>query len=150
MFCVPRHVVGGAEGVGSCFHVLRSRTSFQRYSGRRLLISCFELSESFSRDTLGVGFCFHVLRSRTRFQRHREGQVPFSCFAFSDIFLAVRRAEAPILMLCAPRLVFGGTVGVGSRFHVLRARTHFPRYRGRRVLFSCSAFPDKFLAVRRA
>jgi hypothetical protein len=40
-------------------------------------------------------------------------------------------------MICAPGLVFGGTVGVGSRFHVLRARTRFRRYRRRRVPLSC-------------
>jgi hypothetical protein len=38
-------------------------------------------------------------------------------------------------MFCAPGLAFGGTVGVGFRFHVWRSRTHFRRYRGRRVKF---------------
>jgi hypothetical protein len=41
-------------------------------------------------------------------------------------------------MFCAPELIFGGTVGVESRFHVLRARTHFRRYRGHLVPFSAS------------
>jgi hypothetical protein len=53
-------------------------------------------------------------------------------------------------MYCVPRLVFGGTKGVGSRFHVLRARTHFQRYRGRPVPFSCFARSDSFSAERRA
>jgi hypothetical protein len=96
------------------------------------------------------GSCFHVLRSRTRFRRYRGREVPFSCFAFPDIFLVVRKALAPVLMLCAPRLVFDGTVGVGSCFHVLRVRTHFRRQRGRRVPFSCFALPDSFSAVPRA
>jgi hypothetical protein len=47
-------------------------------------------------------------------------------------------------MLCAPGLIFGGIEGVQSRFHVLRARINFRRYRGRRVPFSCFALPDSF------
>jgi hypothetical protein len=47
-------------------------------------------------------------------------------------------------MFCAAGLVFGGMGGVQSRFHVLRARTHFRRCRGRRVLFSCFAHMDSF------
>jgi hypothetical protein len=50
-------------------------------------------------------------------------------------------------MFCTPGLVFGGTEGVGSLFHVLRARTHFRRYRRARVPFSCFARPDSFSAV---
>jgi hypothetical protein len=53
-------------------------------------------------------------------------------------------------MFCAPGLVFGGTVGFLSRFHVLRTRTHFERYQGRHVPFSCFALPDSFSAVQRA
>jgi hypothetical protein len=34
-----------------------------------------------------------------------------------------------------------------SRFHVLRARTHFRRYRGRPLLFSCFALPNMFSAL---
>jgi hypothetical protein len=51
-------------------------------------------------------------------------------------------------MFCAPGLSFGGTKGVGSRFHDLRARTRFRRYRGRQVPFSGFARPDSFSAVR--
>jgi Plant mobile domain len=39
---------------------------------------------------------------------------------------------------------------IGSRFHVLRAPTHFRRYRGRQVPFSCFALLDSFSAVPRA
>jgi hypothetical protein len=53
-------------------------------------------------------------------------------------------------MICAPGLIFSGTEGVGSYFPVLCAQTHFRRYRGRRVLFSCFALQDSFSAVPRA
>jgi hypothetical protein len=49
-----------------------------------------------------------------------------------------------------PEHIFDGTEGVGSRFYVLRSQTHFRRYRGRLVLFSCFAHPDSFWAVLRA
>jgi hypothetical protein len=50
-------------------------------------------------------------------------------------------------MFCAPGLIFGGIESVGSRFNVLRTQTHFWRYRGRRVPFSCFALPKLFSAV---
>jgi hypothetical protein len=53
-------------------------------------------------------------------------------------------------MFCASGLIFDGTEGVGSRFHVLRALTRFRRYRGSRVPFSCFVPTDSFLAVPRA
>jgi hypothetical protein len=56
----------------------------------------------------------------------------------------------PIFMFCAPGLVYGGTEGVGSRLHVLRSRTRFRRFRGRRVSFSSFALPESFSAVPRA
>jgi hypothetical protein len=106
---------------------------------------------------------------RTRFRQYRGRQLPFSCFAFPDSFSAIPRALGPVFFFCAPELVFGGTVGVGSRFHVLRSRTHFGgaegvgscfhvlrsqtlsrRYQGRRVPFSCFALQDTFSAVPRA
>jgi hypothetical protein len=97
-----------------------------------------------------VGSRFHVLRSQTRFRRYRGRRVPFSCFALPDSFSAVPRASGPVFMFCAPGLIFGGTERVGSRFHVLRSRTRFRRYRGRRVPFCCFALPNPFLAVPRA
>jgi hypothetical protein len=99
--------------------------------------------------TEGVRSLFHVLPSRTSFRRYRGRPVPFSRFALPDSFSAEPRASVPVLMFCAPGLIFGGTEGVGSRFHVLRARTLYRRYRGRRILFSCFAFPDSFSAVPR-
>jgi hypothetical protein len=93
---------------------------------------------------------FLVLRIRTRFRRYRGRRVPFSTYARPDSFSTVPRASGHIFMLCAPVLIFSGTEGVGSLFNVLRAPTHFWRYRGRRVLFSCFARPHSFSSVPRA
>jgi hypothetical protein len=38
----------------------------------------------------------------------------FSCFALLNIFSAVPRVSGPIFMFRMPRLIFGGTEGVGS------------------------------------
>jgi hypothetical protein len=166
MFCAPGLIFGGTEGGGSRFHVLRARTRFLRYRGRRVPVSGFARLDSFSAvprasspvfkfcvpelffgGTEGVGSRFHVLRSRTRFRRYRGRRVKFSCFACPDSFSAVPRALGPFFMFCAHGLFFGGTEGVGSRFHVLRSGTHFRRYRGRQVPFSCFARTDSFSAV---
>jgi hypothetical protein len=117
-------------------------------------------------STERVGSRFHVLRSRTHFRRYQGCWVPFSCFALPDPFLAVPTASGPVFMFCAPEIIFGGSEGVGSRFHVLRSRTrfrryrgvgsryhvlrsrtHFPRYRRRRVRFSYFALQGLFSAV---
>jgi hypothetical protein len=66
-----------------------------------------------------------------------------------DSFSAVLGATCPAFMFCPPARIFGGAKCVGSHFHILRAQTHFRRYRGRRVPFSCFALPDMFLAVWR-
>jgi hypothetical protein len=111
MCCAPGLLLGGTEGVGSRFHVLRSRTSFRRNRGRRVLFSCFARMDSFSTvprasgpvfmfcaprlifgDTEGVGPRFHVLRSQTRFRRYRGRWVPFPCFARSESFSTLPRA----------------------------------------------------------
>jgi hypothetical protein len=169
MFCVPRLIFGGTDGVRARFHVFRSRTYFRRCRVRRVTFSCFARPDSFSMIprstgpvimfcapglifgcTEGVGYRFHVLRALTRFRRKRGCRVPFSCLALPESFLAVPRASGPVFKFCALGLVFDGTEGVGSRFHVLCARTRFRRYRGRRVSFSCFAFPELFPAVSRA
>jgi hypothetical protein len=150
MFCAPRLVFRGSEGVGSHFHVLRSRTHFRRYRGCRILFSCFARPDSFSeemrvsgsvfmfcapgvlsRGTEGVGSRFQVLRSRTR-------------------FLPVPRASSPVFIFCALGLVFSGIEGVGSHFIVLCSLTRFRRYRGRRLPFSCFARQNLFSTVPRA
>jgi hypothetical protein len=150
MFCIPVLVFGDNEGVGSRFHVLRSWNRFWRCGGRRLLFSCFSAPGLIFGGSEGVGSCFHVLCSWTRFRRFRGRRVQFSCFALLNSFSAIPRASGPIFMFCAPGLVFGGSEGVGSRFHVLRPRTRFRRYRGRRVQFSCFASPYPFLVIPRA
>jgi hypothetical protein len=119
MFCAPGLVFDDTEGVGYCFLVLRS-------------LNHFDGAEC-------VGSHFYVLRARTRFRWYRGRQIPFSCFKRSDSFSTVPRSSGPVFMFCAPRLVFDGTEGVGSRFHVLSARTRFRRYRGRQISFSCFA-----------
>jgi hypothetical protein len=90
------------------------------------------------------------LRARFRFQRYRGRGIPFSCFALPDSFSTVPRASGLVFMFCAPGLFLGGTEAVGARFQVLRSRTRFGRYRGRRGTFSSFALPDTFLAVLRA
>jgi hypothetical protein len=204
MFSAPGLGFGGTNGVGHRFHVLRSRTRFRRYRWRRVPFSCLAGPDSFSavprasgtvfvfyapglifdgtegfvsrfhvlraknrfRRTDGVGSRFHVFRSRTRFRLYRGRRVPFhilrartrfrrygwrrvpfECYARSDSFSAVPRVSGPVFMFCLPSLICGGTESAGSRFHVLRARTHFRRYRGRRAPFSCFALPDSFSAV---
>jgi hypothetical protein len=52
-------------------------------------------------------------------------------------------------MFCAPGLIFGGTEGVTSRFHVSLSRTRFRRYRGPRIPFSCFALHKSFSATPR-
>jgi hypothetical protein len=159
IYCAPGLVLGGAVAVGSCFHVLRTRTRFGRCGGRRFLFSCFVLSDSFSAVPRESGpifmFCapglvfggtdgilsrIHVLRSRTRFRRCRGRWFPFSCFALSDSFSAIPRSSGLVFMFCAPELIFGGTDSVLRRFR---------RCGGRQVQYSCFALPNSFSAVPR-
>jgi hypothetical protein len=97
-----------------------------------------------------VGSRFLVLRCRTHFRRYRVCWVPFSCFALPNSFSAVTGASGSIFMFCTPKLVFGCTEGDESRFHVLRSRTLFLRFRACRVPFSFFALLDSFSAVLRA
>jgi uncharacterized protein (DUF3820 family) len=143
-------------------------TYFGRYRGRRVPFSCFTLPDSFGAVPRASGlillFCapelvfggiegvksrIHVLRSPTGFGRYRGRRVPFSCFALPEPFWTIPRELGSVFMFCAPGPVLGGTEGVGSRFHVLRSRSHFGRYRGSSVPFSCFALPDPFWAVPR-
>jgi hypothetical protein len=174
MFCAARLVFDGTEGVEPRFHVLPSRTRFRRYRGRRsrfhvlrsrshfqryrgiqVLISCFALPNLFwvvpraSGPVIMVAHV-HVLPTQTRFCRYRGRRVSFSCFALPDLFSVVPWASGPISMFCAPRLIFGVTEGDGSRFHVLRPRTHFRKYQRRQVPFSCFARPHSFSIEPRA
>jgi hypothetical protein len=169
MFCGPVLIFGGSEGVGSCFHALRTRKLFQRYGGRWVLFSYFTLPNSFSAfprasgpfftfcapelifsGTDGIGSCFHVLRSRTCFRRCGGRRVSFSCFACTFLISTVTRASGPIFMFCAPGHVFGGIGALGPVFMFLHSRTRFRRFRGRQIPFSYFASPYAFSAVARA
>jgi hypothetical protein len=169
MFCATGLVFGGSQGVGSHFHVLRSRTHFRRYRGRRVPFSCFARPDSFSIVPMASGpifmFCasglvfdgtegvrsrFDVFRSRTYFWGYRGRRVPFSCFALPDSFSTVPMASGRVFIFCALGLIFGGTEGVASLFHVLRARTSFRRCGWRRVSFSYFALPNLFSSVHMA
>jgi hypothetical protein len=107
MFCALGLILGGTEGVGSRFHVLRARAHFRRYGGHRVPYSFFVLPRTFSavRRASSLDFIFWF---------------PFSCFARPDSFSAVPRASGPIFIFCALVLVFSGIEGIRSRFHVLR------------------------------
>jgi hypothetical protein len=133
MFCAPGLVFGCADCFGSRFLILRSRTRFRHYRGHRVPFSRFSLPDIFSTVLRGVGSHFHVLRSQTRFRRYRGRQISFSCFARQDSFSTIQWASGPVFLFCTPGLIFGGTEGVRSRFHVLRSQTRFRRYQGRRV-----------------
>jgi hypothetical protein len=169
MFCTPRIVWGGTEGVASSFQVGRYHTHFGQYRGRRVPFSCFALPDSVwvvprapgpivmlcaprlvCDGTEGAWSDFHVLRSLARFRQYRGRRVSFACFALLDSFWAVPRASCPVFMLCAARIFFDGTEEVGTRFQVLRSQTRFRRYRGRWVPFSSFVLPDSFGAVPRA
>jgi hypothetical protein len=169
MFCAPEHIFDTIGSVGSRFHVLRSRSLFRRFRGRRVPFSCFARPHSLSMeprasalvfmfcaselifdDTWGVESRFYVLRARSHFRRYRGRRVPFSYFALPDSFSVLPRASCSVFMFYVPGHIFGGIEGVGSRFNILRSRTRFRRYRGRRVPFSCFARPESFSAVPRA
>jgi hypothetical protein len=166
MFYAPRLVFQRYRGIKYCFHVLRFRTHFRRYRGRRVLFSCFVLPNSFSAlprvqgpnlmfsapklifiGTEGLDSHIHVFRSRTRFRKYRGRRVPFSCSALPNSFSAVPWATGSVFIFCSPGLVFNDRGGVGSRFHVLLSRTRFRRYHGLQVPFACFALPSSFSAV---
>jgi hypothetical protein len=166
-FCASVLIFGGNKGDPSHFHVVRSRTHFRRCRGRRVPFSCFVLPDSFSAaprasdpvfmfcapelvfgGTEGVESRFHVLRYQTHFQRYKRCRVPFLCFARPESFSAVPRALGLVFKFCAPGLLFDGTEGVGSRFHILRAMTHFQRYRGRHIPFLCLLSRTRFRRYR--
>jgi hypothetical protein len=162
MFCAPGLIFGGTGSGGSHFHILRSWTHFRRYRGRRLFCTPELIFGSTNYDgpifmfyatglifggTEGVGSDFNVLCSLTRFSWYRGRWVPFSYFARPYLFSAVSRVSGGVFMFCALKLIFGGTEGVRSRFHVLRSRAYFRRYRGRQLPFSSFAFPNSFTVV---
>jgi hypothetical protein len=133
MYNAPGLIFNGTKGVGSRFHVLRSRTRFRRYRGSRFPYSCFALPDSFLAlarasgpvyifcapglifgGIEGIGSRFQVLRSRGRFRRYGGRQVPISCFALPASFSSVPRASAPVFIFCVPELISRGNEGDGS------------------------------------
>jgi hypothetical protein len=147
MFCAPGLVFGGSEGVGSNFLVLCPPCSFLTVTTASGPVFMFCAPEHVFGGAEGVVSLFHVLRSRTRFRRCEGRRDSFSCFALLDSFSAILRASCPVFMFCASVLIFGGTDGVRSHFHVLHLLAHFRRCGGRRVPFSCFALLDSFSAV---
>jgi len=127
--CVPGRVFGVIECVGSCFQVWRSRKHFRCFRGHRVPFSSFAIPDAF----LALPFARFL----------------FSCFALTDTLSALPSASGPVFTLCVPGRVFGVTECVGSRFHVLRTRTRFRRFRVHRVPLSRFAHPDTFLAFSR-
>jgi hypothetical protein len=169
MFCTLGVVSRGTEGVRSHFHVLRSEARFRRYGGRRVSISCFALPDTFSAvpraagpvfmfyssglifgDTEGVRSRFHVLSAILIFGGAEGVRSCFHVLRSRTCFSAVPSESDLVFMFCAPKLIFNGLEGDGSRFDVLCGGTSFQRCRGRRVPFSCFALPDSFSAVPRA
>jgi hypothetical protein len=154
VFCVSRLIFGGIEGVGSSFYVLRSKTHFGRYVGRRVQFLCFWLPGPYSEvprvsgpiymfcapriifnGTDGIGSSFHGVHSRTHFRRCWVCRVHFSYFALMYSFFAVPRSPGRVFIFCAPELIFGCTEGANSSFHVLHSRIRFRQYRGRQLVF---------------
>jgi hypothetical protein len=150
LFCVSELVFSVTEGAGSRFHVFPLPDSLSAVLRASCPVFIFCAPGRVLGVTEGVGPRFRVLRFLTRFWQFQGRRVPFSCFARPHSLSAKPRASAPIFMFCATELVLGGTEDVGSRFHVLRSRTHFQLYQGRRVPFSRFARPDSFSAVPRA
>jgi hypothetical protein len=129
MFPTPGLVFCRTEGVISLLHVLRSRIRFQRYRGRPIPFSCFQLPDMFLAVPRASG--------------------PFFMFCALGLIFGCNEGVRSLFMFFVQGLIFGGTEGVGSLFHVLSAQTRFRRYRGRLVRFSYLARPDSFSAVPR-
>jgi hypothetical protein len=126
-FCAAELVFGGTEGIRSRLHVLLPQTRFRRYRGRQVQFSRFALPDSFSTVPRASG--------------------PVFTYRTPGLVSAVPRVSGPVFMFCVLGLIFSGTEGVGSRFHVMRVWTRSRRYRGRRVPSSCFVLPDSFSAI---
>jgi hypothetical protein len=130
MFCAPGPVFGGNEGDETRFHVLRARSHFWRYRGRRVPFSCSARPGSFSAVSRESGPVFKFY-------------VPGHVFAGTE-------GDVSRFRVLRVRTCFWRTEGVGTLFNVLCARTRFRRYQGRRVPFSSFARLDSFSSVPRA
>jgi hypothetical protein len=150
VFCAPELIFVGTEGSRSSFHVLSSHTRFRRYYGHRVQYSCFAQSDSFSAIPMPPGPVSMFCAPKLIFISTEGSGFSFLSFMLRDSVWAILRAPSLVFMFSALGLVFGGTKGVGSSFQVLRYRTHFRRYRGHRVQFSCFMHPNSFWEVPRA
>jgi hypothetical protein len=97
IFCASGLVFDCTEGVGSRFHVWRSRTHFGLYRWRRALFSCFALPDSFSTLPRVLGSLF-MFGSRRLILDGIEGVGSHFHVLISE-------------------LIWGGTEGVKSYFH---------------------------------
>jgi hypothetical protein len=86
MYCAPRPIFSGIEGVESSFYVLRSQTRFWRDRGLRVMFSCFALSDLFSMVQMASGLVFRFYVPWTHYRRYRGQLVMFSYFALPDSF----------------------------------------------------------------
>jgi hypothetical protein len=153
MCCAFGLIFGGIEGVGSRFCVLRFLISCQWYRGRRLWFSCNALPDSFSTVPFlamprAPGPIF-ILSLLDPFSAVPRAPSPVFILSLPNPFSAVPSVRGRVLIFCAPELIFGGTEGAGSRFHVLRSWTRLQRYQGRGVPFLCFALPNPFSMVLR-
>jgi hypothetical protein len=180
MFCTPHSLFGGIDGSVSSFHVLRFRSRFRWYRGRRVQFLCFSFPNPCSAvprvsgsififcspvpvfgGTEGAGSSFHILRSRTRFRQYRGRQIQFSYFALPHSFSTVSRAPISVFMFCAFIPMFGVLRVPGPVFIFCAPRSvfgssfhilhsRFRQYRGRQIQFSYFALPDSISTVSRA
>jgi hypothetical protein len=99
MFCAPKLIFGGTEGVATRFTLPDSFPEVSTTSGP---VFMFYAPGLVFGGNEGIDSCFHFLSSRSPFPRYRGRQVPFSYFSLPDSFSV-------------------GNDRVSSRFHVLRS-----------------------------
>jgi hypothetical protein len=100
MFGASELVFGCTDGVGSRFHVLRSRACFLRYLRRWILFSGYVLPDSF----------LMVPRASS----------PVFMFCDPKLVWAATEGAGTHFHVFAPVLIFDGTEGVWSSYYVLR------------------------------
>jgi hypothetical protein len=120
-FCVPGLVFDGTGGVGSLFHVLRSRRYFRLYRGCRVTFSCFVHPDTYSAVARASGPVFMFCAPELIFGG-TEG-IP-SCCPLSDMFLAVPRASGPVITFCAPVLIFSSVRRVSGPVFMFSTPEH--------------------------
>jgi hypothetical protein len=99
MFCSSGLVFGGTESVGSSFSYFPLPNSFWAVPRAPALIFMFCAPRLIFRGTEDVGSRFHVLRSRSRFGRYRRRRVQLQCFALPVRIWAVQTAPSLVFMI---------------------------------------------------